>query len=454
MNNINELNNENIGKLLWKYSVPAITGMFVNALYNIVDRIFIGQAIGAIAISGISVAFPILIIIMAFGMLVGIGSGSLISIRLGERRQAEAEHILGNAFSLLIIISLTSSVLGLLFMNSILSSFGIGADTMNYAQQYLGIILLGSVFQNIGFGLNNIIRAEGNASIAMKSMLIGALLNFILDPIFIFVLHLGVKGTAIATVISQIAVTIWVLRHFTGKHSLLKLSRQTLSLNKNIIKGILAIGMSPFLMQLANSVINVLYNTNLVRYGSDLAAGAMGIIMSISMLFFMPIFGISQGVQPIIGFNYGAKNYDRVKKAQLLGMAVATLICLLGFIIMQFYPVLLISIFNNSDLELIRIGSQGLRLFLLMFPLIGFQIISITFFQATGKAKTAMILSLLRQVLILLPLLVILPRYWGLIGVWLSAPIADFFSALITGYYIWSELNKLKQKHDYSHEQA
>ncbi len=445
MSNLNELSNENIGKLLWKYSIPAITGMFVNALYNIVDRIFIGQAIGAIAISGISVTFPILIIIMAFGMLVGVGSGSLISIRLGERRLQEAEYILGNAFSLLVIISLLSSFLGLIFMNSILSSFGIGSDTMEYAQQYLGIILIGSIFQNVGFGLNNIIRAEGNAGIAMKSMLIGAVLNFILDPIFIFVLHLGVKGTAIATVISQLAVTIWVLRYFTGTKSMLKISWQTLTLRKDIIKGILAIGMAPFLMQIANSIINVIYNTNLVRYGSDLAVGAMGIIMSISMLFFMPIFGISQGVQPIIGFNYGAKNYARVKKAQLLGMAVATLICLVGFIIMQFYPKILISIFNTSDLELIEVGSQGLRLFLMMFPLIGFQIISITYFQAIGKAKTAMFLSLLRQLLVLLPLLIILPRMWGLVGVWLSAPIADFFSALITGYYIWLELNKLNQ---------
>ncbi|MBZ4668813.1 MAG: efflux family protein [Defluviitaleaceae bacterium] len=441
-----QLRSERIGTLLLKFSIPAIVGMLVNALYNIVDRIFIGQGVDAFAITGIGVVFPIMTIIMAFGMLVGIGSTSLISIRLGEKRQDEAEHILGNAFILLVIVSLAITFFGLIFIDPLLLIFGASPDTIGYAKDYIIIILYGTIFNALGFGLNNIIRAEGNPKAAMLTMLLGAIINTVLDPIFIFVFDMGVKGAAYATVIGQLANTIYVLSYFNSKRSILKLHKKNMKLSKEIIIGIFSIGMSPFAMQLAASVVQLLSNNALKIYGGDLAIGAMSIISSAVTIFFMPIFGINQGAQPIIGYNYGAKQYDRVKHAMKLAVGAATVISLIGFISVQVFPQAIIRIFNN-DSELIRIGTHGIRIYLAMMPIIGFQIVSANYFQAIGKAKISMFLSLLRQVTLLIPLLIILPPIFGLTGVWMSAPVSDFISVIITGIYVWRDMRKLDQEH-------
>jgi len=309
MDRSKQLGEEKIGKLLLTFSVPAIVGMLVNALYNIVDRIFVGRGVGALAIAGITISFPIMLILMAFGMLVGLGATSLISIRLGQNKQEDAEQIMGNAMILLIVLMLGTTVVGLAFLEPLLRVFGASADVMPYAKDYLRIILIGAVFQGIGFGMNNFIRAEGSPKIAMLTMLIGAILNTILDPIFIYIFKWGIQGAALATVISQAASSIWVLSHFLGGKSILKVQKQNLRLKMDVVLSIFSIGFAPFMMQLAASVVNGVMNNQLVEFGGDMAISAMGIITSVSTLILMPIFGINQGSQPIIGFNYGAKKY-------------------------------------------------------------------------------------------------------------------------------------------------
>ncbi|TAH61562.1 MAG: MATE family efflux transporter, partial [Gottschalkiaceae bacterium] len=402
------LGEEKIGKLLLKFSIPAIVGMVVNAIYNIVDRIFIGNFVDSLGLGGITIAFPIMIIIMAFGMLIGIGATSLISIRLGEGKREEAELILGNAMVLLIVISLTLSIFGLIFLDPILKLFGASPQILPYAKEYLSIILLGAVFQSIGFGMNNFIRADGSPKMAMATMLIGAILNTILDPIFIIVFNMGIKGAALATIISQAVSAAWVLNYFFSGKSSLVVKKENWKLKPHIVKNILAIGSAPFAMQVAASGITTLLNRSLITYGGDLAVSAYGAINSFSTILLMPIFGINQGSQPIIGYNYGAKNYDRVKKAFLLAITAATTITIIGFVVTRMFPSQLIALFNSKDKELVNIGANGMKIFFTMLPLIGFQIVSSNYFQATGKPKQAMLLSLSRQVLMLIPAIIIL----------------------------------------------
>lgn len=443
------LGEENISSLLMKFSIPAIVGMLVNALYNIVDRVFIGHipVIGKLAITGVGITMPIMTIIMAFAMLVGIGAAAVISIKLGQGKTKEAEEILGNAFVLLIIFSVAITIVGLIFIDEILIAFGASPDTIVYAKEFIIVIFIGSVFSMIGFGLNNSIRSEGNPKVAMITMLIGAIVNTILEPIFIFVLGLGVMGAAIATVIAQAISTVWILRYFTKGNSLLKLKIENMKLKSNHIKSIFAVGMSPFAMQLAASVIQVISNNSLKVYGGDIAIGAMTVITSVAMIFLMPVFGFNQGSQPLIGYNYGAKKYKRVKETVKYGVLAATVVVVIGFIVIQVFPETIIKIFN-SDEELINIGTKGMRIFLFMMPVIGFQIISTNFFQSIGKAKISMFLSLLRQVIILIPMLLILPKFLGLTGVWIAGPISDGLASLITVFFVAKEfknLNKLKQ---------
>ncbi len=448
LDHASKLGEEKIGKLLLKFSIPAIIGMVVNALYNIVDRIFVGhiKEVGSLSLSGITIVFPIMIILMAFGMLIGIGATSLISIRLGEQKKEEAEKILGNAFILLIGITLIISITSLIFLDFILKQFGASDVVFPYAKAYITIILIGSIFQSIGFGMNNFIRAEGNPKVAMLTMLIGAILNTILDPIFIFVFHMGIKGAALATIISQAVSAIWVLSYFFGKRSTLKIHRTNLKLQKEIILKIISIGMAPFSMQIAASVIVVIMNKSLYTYGGDTAIAAMGIINSISMLILMPIFGINQGVQPIIGYNYGARSFERVKTALKLAIMAATTISTIGFIVVMAFPVELIGLFNKRDINLIKIGSHGIRIVLAMLPIIGFQIVSSNYFQAIGKAKHSMFLSLSRQIIFLIPLLLLLPNFFQLNGVWLASPVSDILSSIVAGIFLFRELKRLKLK--------
>lgn len=446
MNHSKQLGEDHILSLLLKFSIPAIVGMVVNALYNVVDRIFVGQGVGKDAIAGITIGFPIMLVIMAFGMLIGIGATSLISIRLGEQKKAEAERIIGNGLTLLVGISLILTALGLIFLKPLLISFGASKSILPYAQSYLRIILYGAVFQGIGFGMNNFIRAEGNPRMAMATMLIGAFTNTVLDPIFIYTFKMGIEGAAWATIISMAVSATWVLYYFLSGKSSLKIHLANLKPDLAIIGKIMAIGSAPFSMQLAASGITLALNWLLVKYGGDIAVSAIGIVNSIAMLILMPVFGINQGSQPIIGYNYGARKFDRVKKALKLAIIAATGVTLLGFIIIQLFPRAIIQLFNR-DPDLVELGAMALRTFLIFLPIIGFQIVGANYFQATGKPKQAMILSLSRQVLILLPALYFLPKFFKLKGVFMAGPLADLISSIITGLWLYFELKHLDRSH-------
>lgn len=439
------LGQEKISKLLWEFSLPAIVGMLVNALYNIVDSIFVGNGVGDVGLTAVTIAFPIMIVIMAIGMLIGIGASTLVSIRLGEQNRQEAELILGNAFSLMVAAVLSISLLALIFLDEILVLLGAEPHVLPYAREFTRIILWGSIFMHIGFGLNNIIRAEGNPRVAMSTMLIAALLNMLLNPLFIFVFKLGIAGSALATVAAQAVAAAWVLYYLSSDYGLLTLRWSNLRLDKAIVWDICKIGLSPFLMQIAASAVTVLSNFSLLSYGGELAVAAYGVINRVGMLLLMPIFGISQGVQPILGYNYGAKNYKRVLEVMKLGIYAATLISVLGFVIVQLFATQIIRLFNDNP-ELIATGATGLRISLVMLPIIGFQIIGANYFQAAGKAGYAIFLSMSRQVIILIPAITILPRFFGLEGVWAAMPSADIVSALLTGTYLLLEWRRLVAK--------
>ena len=444
MDKTKELSEGNISRLMVKYFIPAFIGVVVNALYNIVDRIFIGQGVSAIALSAVSVIFPVMLIMMAFGMLIGIGAGVLVSINMGKKDLDRAERVLGNSIILMILASVLISLIGFLIKMPMLRMFGATPETIDYANDYLNIILVGVIFQVVGFSLNNVIRSEGNAKIAMYSMLLSAGLNIVLDPIFIFVFDLGVKGAAYATVISMIALTIWVLLHFRSDRSVVKIRPQYFKLDARIVKEILAIGMAPFFMQTANSAVQALINTKLIHFGGDLAVGAMGIINSVITLIVMSIVAINMASQPIIGFNYGAKATHRVKETLRLAMIAATIVSIGAFVIVQAIPDTIVRLFNDSDPQLLSLGRQGLRLGMLALPLVGFQVVVGNFFQSVGKAKIATLLTLLRQVIVLIPLLFILPNFLELDGIWISMPISDTCSALIVTYFITKEWKQIE----------
>ncbi|WP_040327291.1 MATE family efflux transporter [Clostridium ihumii] len=441
------LGEEKIYKLLLEFSIPAIVGMIVNTLYNIVDRMYIGhiKGIGNLALSGVGVAMPIVTVVSAFSMMVGIGTSYKISIKLGENDKENAENHLGNAVTLLLLLSFLASVVGLVFIDPILNIFGASKNTIGFARDYIEIIFIGTVFNMLSFGLNHSIRSDGSPKTAMFSMLIGAIANIILDPIFIFVLDMGVRGAAIATIIARSISTIWILYYFTKGKSILKIKKSNMKLKKEVVISIITIGMVPFCIQIAQGFVQLISNNALKTYGGDNAIAAMAIISSISMIFMMPVFGINQGSQPIIGFNYGAKNYERVKETVKYGVIVATIILMLGFLIIQLMPKVLISMFNDNS-ELINTTIKGIRIYLMMMPLVGFQVIISNLFQAIGKVKIAMVLSLLRQVIILIPCMIIVPKFKGITGVWLSGAISDGLSAVITAIILVKTIKNMKKK--------
>lgn len=439
-----ELSQTPVGRLLWKYYVPAFIGVMANTLYNIVDRIYIGRGVGALALSGLSVTFPIMMVAMAFGMLVGMGTAALVSIRLGQGNKPEAEKILANAFLLSVIISLFITTAGLLARDRVLTLFGAGPETLGYARPYITIILLGNIFQGTGFGLNNVIRAQGHAKTAMYTMILGAAANVILDPIFIFGFKMGVAGAALATVLSMALTCAWVLYHFFSGRTTLRLRPDNMGLKKQIVLGIFSIGMAPFAMQLAGSVISTLFNIQLIKYGGDLAVGAMGIINSVAMMVIFCVIAINMASQPIIGFNYGARQYPRVRQALKLAALSATAITIVGFAAVQIFPKAIIGLFNRSDPRLLEIGVRGMRLLLAAFFVVGFQVVGSNFFQAIGKARISMFLNLLRQVIVLIPLLLILPPLLGIDGIWLAGPAADLTATVITAYMIAREWRRLR----------
>ncbi len=440
------LENGDIKSLLVKYSIPAIIGMLVSALYNVVDRIFIGnmKEVGALAITGIGITMPIMTIVLAFSMLIGIGATANISIKLGEKKRESAEKIIGNIITLSIIVGIVLTLIGYLFKREILIAFGASSSTIIYAEEYIGIILLGSVFSIMGYALNSSIRADGSPKICSSIMIISCFLNIILDPILIFVFGLGIKGAAYATVSSQVLTLILSAAYYKSKKSDLKIKSKNLKLDLRIVKLVLGIGVSPFAMQLATSMVQVINNNALKIYGGDLAIGAMATVNAIAMLCFMPVYGISQGAQPVIGYNYGARKYDRVEEAYKISVKAGVVIFLVCLIGVEFFPEIIVRLFNKNK-DIMEISINGLRIYLSAMPFIALGMAGGNYFLAIGKGKEAMFLSLLRQVVLLVPLIVILSKFYGLNGIWLSQPISDVVSATITTFMVKSNIKLYKK---------
>ncbi|MBE0675279.1 MAG: MATE family efflux transporter [Bacteroidales bacterium] len=443
---VKDLKERSIGSLMLKFYFPAFAGVVVNSLYNIVDRIFIGQGVGALALAGLSVVFPIMIIYMAFGMLVGSGAAVRISINLGRKDIVRAEKVLGNAVTLAIILGIVVSALGFLIKKPVLYFFGAGPETFMYANQYLDIILLGAPFGMLGYSMNHMIRSEGNPRVAMYSMFISAGLNLVLDPIFIFYFEMGVRGAALATVISQIVLCIWVILHFRGKRNVIRLRLANLAPVMEIIIYIVTIGFASFAMQIAASLVQGIYTRQLILFGGDIAVGAMGIINSVTIMLVMAIVALNMASQPIVGFNYGARSYDRVLQTVKLGIKAATIIAVGGWSLCMFIPEQIVGLFNSDNPELRIIGVNGLRIYSALLPLVGFQIIASNLFQSIGKAKLAAFLSLLRQVIYLIPLLAVLPQFYGLAGVWLAMPVSDFLASITSFIFLRREMKRLSVK--------
>jgi len=437
-------------KLLIQFSIPAIVGMLVSALYSVIDRVFIGGAVGSIGIAGITVAFPIMIIQLAFGLLVGIGGTALVSIRLGEKKAEEALGIVGNAFVLLVIISILISILGLLLRDPMLRAFGASEQVLPYARDFVTIILYGSVVMSTALGMNNFIRAEGKPQKAMASMLIGTVMNIILAPIFLFVFKWGMKGAAWATVLAQVVSCTWVLSHFFSKSSTLRLYRRYLRLDFARVKAIMAIGMPPFFLQIAVCILTIVLNKSMEHYGGDTAVSGMGAVTTIQMLVILPIAGISMGAQPIIGFNYGAKSFDRVREVLKMAIISGSAIAIVGYLAVQLFATPLMAMFAKQDHAFVAFSSRALRIFSALMFLAGFQVVASNYFQAIGKPLASMLLTLSRQVLILLPAILILGFFFQVNGILLAGPIADVCSTTLTGIWLIRELRSLRQQHEAS----
>lgn len=443
MENQEELRHENIGRLLIKYSVPAILAMMVASLYNTVDRAFIGSIkdVGALAISGLGVTMPLFTILGAFCVALAVGGSTNISIKLGEGDKEGAQKALGNTFAIEFLVGAVLMLVGLYYLDDILYLFGASADTITYAREYMSVILFGAWFNLPGFALNSAIRAEGNPKFAANMMIVSCVLNLILDPIFIFGFNMGIKGAAVGTVLCQLLIFIWSTYYFTLGKSNLKLRLKNVRVDKKIIKKIIIIALTPFFMELASGFIHLITNRVLKIYGGDLAIGAMTAITSINLLFLMPVFGISQGMQTIIAYNYGAKQYDRTKKTLSLALAAATTILVIGLLITRLVPEALIRIFTN-DSKLTELALNGISIYSLTLPTIGISILGTVYFQSIGHAKKSMVFSLLRQVIILIPVIFIVPRFYGLNGVWISQPLADIGAMAIIGIFLYKELKK------------
>ena len=439
-----KLGEQKISKLLINLSVPATIGMMVNALYNLVDTIFVGRGVGALAIGGLTIAFPIQMVIMAFAQMIGIGAASAISRSLGAKDIEKADYIAGNSFLLIIILSSIIAAIGLTFTEPMLRLFGATDTILPYAKDYITIILWGSIFFSFAMSSNNLIRAEGNAKVAMATMLIGAILNIILDPIFIFVFKMGVKGAALATVISKFVSFLYVLIYLYSGKSSLKVKLHHLKPKMHIIIEILTVGSATFARMVTGSVVAIVVNNSLRIFGGDIAIIIVGILQRVTMFIFMPLFGVVQGMQPIVGFNYGAKKLDRVKETLKLSLITTTAFASFGWLIIELFPFAIISVFTR-DAEIIEKGSTIMRIVISMIPLIGIQIVGAALFQSLGKAVPSLILALLRQVLLFIPLVLILPRVLGLglWGIWIAYPAADILSVVLTVLFLRSELKKM-----------
>ena len=424
-----ELGTKPVGRLLVQYALPAIIAMTASSLYNMVDSIFIGQGVGALAISGLAVTFPFMNLSAAFGAGVGVGSSSYLSVKLGQKDYSTAQRILGNNVTLNVIIGLLFSAVSLIFLDPILFFFGASEQTLPYAREYMVIILLGNIITHLYFGMNAVLRAASKPREAMYTTIFTVVLNSLLDPLFIYTFDLGIRGAAIATILSQTVALMWQIRLFSDKSQLLHLKRGIYKLDNTIVKNILGIGISPFAMNATACLVAIFVNQRLLEYGGDLAVGAYGIANRVAFIFIMINFGVNQGMQPIAGYNYGAQNYDRLMRVLKLAMIAGTCITTSGFLVAEFIPHICVSLFT-SDTELTELSVNGLRIMMAAMPIVGYQMIVTNFFQSIGKAKISIFLSLSRQLLFLVPLIGVLPLFFGVNGVWVAMPISDSFSAL------------------------
>ncbi|MEI7616093.1 MAG: MATE family efflux transporter [Actinomycetota bacterium] len=436
--------NGNLRKLLFKFSLPATIGLVVSSLYNIVDTLYVGQGVGPLAIAGLAIVLPIQILMFAVGMMIGAGSGSIISRSLGRNDRHKAILTAGNGMILNFVISIIVMVPCYFLINKILIFFGASPEVFTYAKDYMSVILFGFIFQSFDIAGNSIIRAEGRPRASMYVLILGAVLNIILDPIFIFVFKMGVRGAAIATVISQIISAIYILLYFMFGKSIFRLNLKMFRPDIPIMKEILKLGLPSFLMGIVDSVIFILFNRAILRYGSDLYIAIMGIAIRIMDITIMPIIGIAQGFSTITGFNYGAKKYDRVRFILRESFLWTTVISAISFILIFGFPRMMLGIFSSNK-DLLAIGILPLRITTAVFITLGLQFIGGSFFQAIGKAVPAIILNISRQVIFLIPGILVLPRFFGLNGVWLSLPISDFLSTVLTLIFIGYELKQFKK---------
>lgn len=427
------LGTEPLGRLMFSLAVPSVAAQLINVLYNIVDRIYIGHipGYGDVALTGVGVTFPILTMISAFSAFAGMGGAPLASIQLGKQNKQKAEQILGNSAGLLVLCAVILTVFFSVFKTPILYAFGASDATITYARDYITIYLIGTIFVQLALGLNAYISGQGEAKIAMFSVLIGAVLNICLDPVFIFLFHLGVRGAALATIISQAVSAAWVVRFLTSEKSVMRLTFKNMHLNGATIKMIAGLGISPFIMQSTESLVTITLNTGLQKYGGDLYVGSMSILMSIMQLITIPVQGITQGIQPVISYNYGAGNIDRVK-ATLKRMI---LVCLSGTLVLAgvaiFFPEVYTGLFTNNK-ELLELTCKVMPVYFLGISIFGIQCACQTSFISLGQAKVSLFIALLRKIILLIPLAIILPKFMGVMGIYRAEPVADTISVLTT----------------------
>lgn len=440
-----ELGTKPVGKLLIQYALPAMVAMTAASLYNIIDRVFIGQVVGPMAISGLAITFPFMNLATAFGAGVGIGASTAISVKLGQRDYTAAENILGNTVTLNLIIGVTFSVLCLIFLDPILRFFGASDATIPYAHSFMQVILAGNVISHMYFGMNAVLRAASKPRHAMAATIFTVLMNVLLDIIFIWWWHWGIRGAALATIISQALALCWQMKLFSNQKELLHLKKGIYRLKRNLVNNIISIGISPFLMNVCACVVVIFINNQLVRYGGDIAVGAYGIANSIAMIFVMFVIGLNQGMQPIAGYNYGSQQTDRLMRVVKYAAFAATAIMVTGWLIAHLAPYYCARMFT-SDTELIRQAIKAIQINMMMYPFIGYQMVVTNFFQCIGKVKISIFLSLSRQLLFLLPLLVALPHFFGLNGVWAALPSSDFTASFIAAIIMLIFVRRIKRQ--------
>ncbi len=439
------LGTEPIGKLLTQYAIPAIIAMTASSLYNMADSIFIGHGVGPLAISGLALTFPLMNLAAAFGSLVGVGASTLVAVKLGQRDYEGANNVLGNVLVLNVILGIAFTFIFLWELDPILYFFGASEHTIGYARDYMQVILLGNVVTHMYLGLNAVLRSSGFPRLAMYATLASVVINCVLNPLFIFGFEWGIRGSAVATVISQVISLTGQFIHFARPSQLLHFRRGIYRLRSEIVKGILYIGLSPFLINLCSCLIVILINRGLKEYGGDMAIGAYGIVNRIVFLFIMVIMGFNQGMQPIAGYNFGARLYPRVTEVTKLTMWWAIGVASFGFLLCQLFPSLIVRLFTSDD-ELIRAAVFGLHIVFAVFPIVGFQMVATNFFLSIGMSKKAIFLSLTRQMLFLIPFLLILPRFYGTLGVWISIPLADTVATAVTAWVLVNQFRQFRRQ--------